>query len=326
MSIKKTNDSGCFSTLLRRILCTGSPQTHPSDRFSGPDEAKFVDEVKIQVQSPDCATTFAPGVVARLMGLDSLPEKNWASERKSPGPVTRSRSVNFMDYLLEFDLKETKNRRVGKSVSFREEVRTRPAFPQDPGHEFLLVYLKDRNVSKKKEKEAKQRKSEKQKEENQRKIKNKRIIKFQNEPRRLAGKNSSGNRRKGDKDDRIERGMNSKPKISSKSIHQTRKKRNQIGVGKTKSLSEVPNSMEMELSSNKPCYSIVEEVKGNCDMIESEFSPELAGMLYNLAKEDLEQCKWTNVKGFEDFEELCVDFGEHLLNYMLCQVVDELVE
>ncbi|KAK4860527.1 hypothetical protein QYF36_025629 [Acer negundo] len=53
------------------------------------------------------------GVVARLMGLDSLPETNWIPTGKSPNSVTRSRSVNFMDYLLKFDpdLKQKKNKK-----------------------------------------------------------------------------------------------------------------------------------------------------------------------------------------------------------------------
>lgn len=327
----KRNNSGCFSSLFRRILCSGTPQTHPSDRFSGPDEANFVDEAKIQVQvqvqaqaqAPASSTppVAPPGVVARLMGLDYLPE-NWVSKGNFPsGPVTRSRSVNFMDYLLEFDLKETKNRGVGKSVSFREEVK--------PEHDFLVVYLEDRNAGKKKEtgEKAKQRKSEKQK--------SKKILKFKNEPRKFAGKNSPGNRKNENKDDRIERGRNSKPKT----MDQKRKKRSQIRTGKVESeknsvsvlnsnyttfhrtqnyLSEAPNSMEMELSSNKTCNSIIGEVRGikmasseAKDMIEPEFS-----------------LKWSNEKGFEfeDYEELCMEFGEHLLNFMLDQVVDELVE
>ncbi|KAI9201009.1 hypothetical protein LWI28_016481 [Acer negundo] len=56
------------------------------------------------------------GVVARLMGLDSLPETNWIPIGKSPNSVTRSRSVNFMDYLLKFDPVNEKKKQIGSKV------------------------------------------------------------------------------------------------------------------------------------------------------------------------------------------------------------------
>ncbi|GLT55716.1 hypothetical protein SLA2020_288120 [Shorea laevis] len=371
MSNRNKRQSGCFSSLLRRILCAGSPQTHPSDNMVELDEAtEFVDEGKIQLQVAASASA-GPGVVARLMGLESLPEKNRVPIGKSPGPVTRSRSVNFMDYLLEFDLTESKHRRVRTSVSFRE---VPPVLQQNQNQEFVVVYWED-EMDKSKEAVAKQRKSERRhgsgskqrevnvkerlakKEENQRK-KNKKISKLKNEPRRVAGKNSSGSSRNGV---RIKRGVNSKAKAPLKMVDQTKKNKNQIGVSKAEyeynsdtssplsvfdandfafyhenSFPEVPRSMEMELSPNKTCISITEDLKltkKKCsepkDMNETEFYLELAGVLCKLTGEDIRQSKWTSGKGgleFEDFEELCMEFGEHILNFMLYQVLDELVE
>ncbi|KAK4849144.1 hypothetical protein QYF36_021369 [Acer negundo] len=45
------------------------------------------------------------------MGLDSLSETNWVPTRKSSNSAIRSKSMNFMDYLLKFDpdLKQKKN-------------------------------------------------------------------------------------------------------------------------------------------------------------------------------------------------------------------------
>ncbi|KAK3212316.1 hypothetical protein Dsin_017022 [Dipteronia sinensis] len=56
------------------------------------------------------------------MGLDSLPKPNWVPTGKSPDSLTLSRSVNFMDYLLKFDLSQAshQHRRVTTSVSFHE--------------------------------------------------------------------------------------------------------------------------------------------------------------------------------------------------------------
>ncbi|KAK4847668.1 hypothetical protein QYF36_004473 [Acer negundo] len=115
MSGSQNAKSGCFSSILRRILCQGSLQTHPSDQipelinraeFGEPKMKEPVIQAKIQ-------TLGTLGVVARLMGLDSLPETNWVPTGKSLNSVTRSRSVNFMDYLLKFDpdLKQKKNKK-----------------------------------------------------------------------------------------------------------------------------------------------------------------------------------------------------------------------
>ncbi|KAK4838384.1 hypothetical protein QYF36_013363 [Acer negundo] len=49
-------------------------------------------QAKIQtLGTPGVVATTTPGVVARLMGLDSLPEANWVLTRKSHNSVTRSR-------------------------------------------------------------------------------------------------------------------------------------------------------------------------------------------------------------------------------------------
>ncbi|GKV28071.1 hypothetical protein SLEP1_g37169 [Rubroshorea leprosula] len=59
------------------------------------------------------------------MGLESLPKKNRVLIGKSPGSVTQSRSMNFMDCLLEFDLTESKHHGVRTLVSFRKASRRR---------------------------------------------------------------------------------------------------------------------------------------------------------------------------------------------------------
>ncbi|KAK9057819.1 hypothetical protein SSX86_022657 [Deinandra increscens subsp. villosa] len=93
----------CFSSLLRRVLCAGGLPTHPSSETDSPKE----DESANKSSSP---TATPPGIVARLMGLDSFPN--------SPKPTTmqKSRSLGSLhDFLI------TKpplyHRRV---VSFRE--------------------------------------------------------------------------------------------------------------------------------------------------------------------------------------------------------------
>lgn len=334
--LKKNHNSGCFSGLFRRLLCAGNPpQTHPSDRF--PDPVQFDDELKFSATK---IQSNGPGVVARLMGLESLPR---TSVHKIPGPVTRSRSVNFMDYLLEFNPTETKHRRVRTSVSFREQNREFPAvfFEEEDNSRRRKSekrrVLGTKQSQKPKEMNVENRVLRKEENQNQRK-KNKKISKLKNEPRRVAGKSPNNVR--------IKRRMNSKAKTPFKfeDQKQRKKKRDQIGVCKVEfeqnsevsspisvfdsdnfhfhhenSSSEFIGPMEMELRCNK---------KSKKEMNEAEVYLGLAGMLCNLTEEDIKQeSNWINGKvlGFNDFEDLCLEFGEEILNFMLSQVVDELV-
>ncbi|OAY41510.1 hypothetical protein MANES_09G107700v8 [Manihot esculenta] len=196
--------SGCFSGIARLLLCKGSLQTHPADQIASPNTAEFdlvstyqKNEVSVKLGSETAtAAAAAPGVVAKLMGLDSLPDTNWVPKGRTPDSVTRSRSVNFMDYLLEFDLAQAKHRRVRTSVSFRE-VPT--LLNQQNQHDFFVLYLD--NMEKTKKPGSKLRKSEvgldeeiKQQKKEDQKGKNKVI---NNIPAREAGmKKNEKNQRK----------------------------------------------------------------------------------------------------------------------------------
>ncbi|KAL5806898.1 hypothetical protein ACOSQ4_029631 [Xanthoceras sorbifolium] len=210
-------DSGCFSGILRRLLCQGSLQTHPSDQIPELNRADFDEPKKEPATQAKIQTPGAPGVVARLMGLESLPEPNWIPTGKAPDSVTRSRSVNFMDYLLKFDLSQaTLHRRVRTSVSFREV----PTPLHQQNNDLFVMYLD--GVDEKKQMGSKVRKSGveigdlKQKEEKSKKNtrerlvvkkkesqeKSKRVSKFIDEPRRVSVKKHSkiNNSCKGAKD------------------------------------------------------------------------------------------------------------------------------
>jgi hypothetical protein len=126
-------NSGCFSNMLRRISCFRSLPTHPADHILEPKAV----ESENRKENPEAATN--PGIVARLMGLESLPANNWVSRKEIPDSVVRSRSVNFADYLLEFDLgtQAQQHRRFRTSVSFREV----PTLSNQQNHDFLVVCL-----------------------------------------------------------------------------------------------------------------------------------------------------------------------------------------
>ncbi|KAF5737245.1 hypothetical protein HS088_TW13G00124 [Tripterygium wilfordii] len=206
MSNTQNTDSGCFSAIMRRILCAGSLQTHPSDPIVESNPCKFdhankdskrdarilAPEPKRVVDTP----ALAPGVVARLMGLDSLPDSKWVPRERLPDSVTRSRSVNFMDYLLELDLGQSRHRRVRTSVSFREVPTSFQGVQQN--QDFLVLYLgtveeteevglrkegkRDEEKRKNKENMRERVMMKKKKKENQ--VNNAKISALKNEPRR----------------------------------------------------------------------------------------------------------------------------------------------
>ncbi|KAL2337740.1 hypothetical protein Fmac_012186 [Flemingia macrophylla] len=191
----------CFPGLLRVLLCAGSatsPPVHPSDHITESEDSENAHFTKEKVVDNAYAST--PGVVARLMGLDSLPNPKRLVKVGTPGSVPRSRSVNFVDYLLEFDPSHANHRRVKTSASFREvpSVVLRPK-----GNEkFVLCMDGDSNMSIDQDQhevrklemglgELSQRKRNKEiasvkKEGNQ--GKSKKISKLKNEPRRVPSK------------------------------------------------------------------------------------------------------------------------------------------
>ncbi|KAI8559939.1 hypothetical protein RHMOL_Rhmol04G0215600 [Rhododendron molle] len=125
MTTSQNDPSKCLSGILRQLLCTGSLPTHPSESIStepniitNPEKHSKLEEV-IKPQAPP-----TPGIVARLMGLDTLPDFNPAQNRRTLDSMLRSRSVNSVNCLAELDLTQFNHRRVRTSVSFREENAT----------------------------------------------------------------------------------------------------------------------------------------------------------------------------------------------------------
>ncbi|XVF76831.1 hypothetical protein PTKIN_Ptkin13bG0298500 [Pterospermum kingtungense] len=379
MSNTKSSSSGCFSAVLRRILCSGSPQTHPSDHIM---ELKRVDDrvAKVQIQRSESG----PGIVARLMGLDSLPENNWVQKGKTPaGPVLRSRSVNFVDYMLEFDVTKAEHRRVKTSASFREVPQCPQLLQRNQNHEYLVVYLD--NVGKKNEaagfktrkSEKGDRSSSKQKEKvtckKQNQEKNRKISKLKNEPRRVSSGNRSlkaaGSCINGAKNVQINRGANSKAKRPLKMVHHqkeasvvTRKKNyssgsnpvsvNNFAAHQENGISEDSRTLELKSERKGSSKSVKYESPtmdtsarisiseglgkqeftkknfGSTNIEETESYMELVDKPSKLTEEDLKLSNWiTNNKVFtyEDFEEICEEFGEQILDLMLHQIADELV-
>ncbi|KAI7996242.1 hypothetical protein LOK49_LG10G02310 [Camellia lanceoleosa] len=116
MTKSHNSTSKCFSDIFRRLLCTGSLPTHPSDLIT--DSTTTIPTTTFENSTKDFKTQVkTPGVVARLMGLDSLPDLNLVPKESS---ILRCRSVNSVNYFPDFDPTLSHHRRVKTSLSFRE--------------------------------------------------------------------------------------------------------------------------------------------------------------------------------------------------------------
>ncbi|CAA7061829.1 unnamed protein product [Microthlaspi erraticum] len=173
MTQRANPKTGCLTAVVRRLLCSGSQQTHPADNILDADETlqllspyddieepkkEIKTETETETQNDDVSLhPPPPNVVAKLMGLDNpAPGSNrfrYFDDTRSA--VTRSKSVNFMDYILRVKEEEEEEeedekdgqrrcRRVKASVSFREIVPTSARWSsnqQQKKHDFLLLYL-----------------------------------------------------------------------------------------------------------------------------------------------------------------------------------------
>ncbi|XVF69016.1 hypothetical protein PTKIN_Ptkin11bG0047100 [Pterospermum kingtungense] len=114
----KSATAGCLAGILRRILCFQSLPTHPSDHIT---ESGSIASYKKQqfnaVDKSDGASKVNPGIVARLMGLDTMPEISLLDTQVNPNSITRSRSMSSADYKQDTDSIHGKYRRAS---SFRD--------------------------------------------------------------------------------------------------------------------------------------------------------------------------------------------------------------
>lgn len=139
MCNSKSATAGCLAGILRRILCSGNLPTHPSDQIREADSVVCDkdQELKAAKEIIDRFETAAtPGIVARLMGLESMPEiDNLLNARSNPNSISRSRSMNSADHLAGFDPMQGQHRRVKSTLSFRET----PTFLELDNENFLIL-------------------------------------------------------------------------------------------------------------------------------------------------------------------------------------------
>ena len=95
MAKPQNTKPGCFSfsSFLRVFLCAGNGTTPPVHPYhitesEESENAHFTKEKMVVNDNDDIAC--APGVVARLMGLDSLPNPKWVVKCGTPDSVPRA--------------------------------------------------------------------------------------------------------------------------------------------------------------------------------------------------------------------------------------------
>jgi hypothetical protein len=158
MCNSKSATAGCLAGILRRILCSGNLPTHPSDQLREADSllCDKDQELKAARESIERFEASAtPGIVARLMGLESMPEiDSLLNSNSKPNSISRSRSMNYADHLVGFDPMQAQHRRVKSTLSFREM----PTFLELENENFLILSFE--TGSEHKESRSKGKKSE----------------------------------------------------------------------------------------------------------------------------------------------------------------------
>lgn len=134
MCNSRSATAGCLAGILRRLLCSASLPTHPSDHIRDSISGVFGKSENLRAGEKMEAVA-APGIVARLMGLDSMPDTNFVCSPVKGNSIVRSRSMNSMDFWPDSDAMEGRHRRVKSSLSFRET----PVFFEMENDEYLLL-------------------------------------------------------------------------------------------------------------------------------------------------------------------------------------------
>ncbi|THG06676.1 uncharacterized protein LOC114287211 [Camellia sinensis] len=142
-----------LATMLRQFLCFNCLPTHPSDQFKDTgfnlESNKFGGwETEEKIEGKE-----TPGIVARLMGLESMPLFDLAKAQLTPNSIERSGSMDY-DSWTENESMQGHRGRVGTSLSFRQL----PSFLELENDEFFVINFG--NGGKNKEFRSKERRSE----------------------------------------------------------------------------------------------------------------------------------------------------------------------
>ncbi|KAL5077187.1 hypothetical protein RYX36_016171 [Vicia faba] len=134
MCSSKSTTTGCFTAIMHKILCSGNLPKDSSNQVTEFDSTNSV--LSGKDQNFNAAVTPPPPLVARLMGLESMGEIEIPFASK-PGSLSRSKSMNSMDYLGESNgkVQSLNHKRVSSTLSFREA----PTFRLSENDNFFVL-------------------------------------------------------------------------------------------------------------------------------------------------------------------------------------------
>ncbi|GFS39265.1 hypothetical protein Acr_00g0061990 [Actinidia rufa] len=138
--------ASCLDGLLRRLLCYNSFPTHPSDQIKDLDlNSLDFDKFGCLETEERIGDVANPGIVARLMGLESIPRIgiDFANTQMARKSIERSQSMNYDSWREKEAVQGQQHRRAKTALSFREL----PAFLEN--EEFFILSFE--NLGKNKE-------------------------------------------------------------------------------------------------------------------------------------------------------------------------------
>ncbi|XP_058782096.1 uncharacterized protein LOC131656380 [Vicia villosa] len=133
MCSSKRTSTGCLTAIMHKILCSGNLPKDSSNQITEFDSTNSVlSAAEENYMAAAAAVTPPPPLVARLMGLESM-----IPYALKPGSLSRSKSLNSMDYLGESDGKvlSLNHKRVNSTLSFREP----PTFRLSENDNFFVL-------------------------------------------------------------------------------------------------------------------------------------------------------------------------------------------
>lgn len=211
--------SGCIRSVLRRFLCFNSLPTHPSDHLK--ESSNECDYESGTHEAEDLNSSATPGLVARLMGLDTMPMTDFGDSKTNFNPVRRCKS---MDFEREKELKQRKGKHVKGTLSFRDV----PGYIELENDEFFILSFEGDDDNK--NLVSKTRKSKH--------ISEKKAKRSENKRRQCVQEN--------DKENQENVGLAGDKKLLSKMVNSTNSKE--------------PNKVLGQINENSQCLDIVKKI------------------------------------------------------------------
>ncbi|KAJ8749762.1 hypothetical protein K2173_012313 [Erythroxylum novogranatense] len=147
MCTSRSATASCLAGILRRILCSRSLPTHPSDHIIETSSVVCENKQQVLVESNErikASSATTSGIVARLMGLEPFPTSTTGKTQAGAASITRCRSTNSVDFRGESDRTQGHCKRVQSTLSFREM----PTFFEQENDEFFVLSFNNDGDSK----------------------------------------------------------------------------------------------------------------------------------------------------------------------------------